>query len=73
MFSHVSVRPSVCPPPPDLLHGGRYASCVHAGGLSCFKHMVTVSGQSKIEIFKCNIIVVAYPQKSGKFTNSKLS
>ena len=36
LFSHVSVRLSVCPPPPrDLLHGGRYASCVHAGGLSC--------------------------------------
>ena len=27
---------SVCPHPLDLLHGGRYASCVHAGGLSCF-------------------------------------
>ena len=36
-----------------------------------FKHMVTVGGESKIEIFKCNITVVAKPQKSGKFTNSK--
>ena len=40
MFSHVSVHPSihpsVCPHPyPDWLPGGRYASCVHAGGLSC--------------------------------------
>ena len=33
MFSHVSVCLST--PPSDLLHGGRYASCVHAGGLSC--------------------------------------
>ena len=24
--------------------------------------MVTVGGESKIEIFKCNITVVAYPQ-----------
>ena len=41
MFSHVSVHPSihqsVCPHPhPDWLHGGRYVSCVHAGGLSCY-------------------------------------
>ena len=31
-----------------LLHGGRYASCVHAGGLSCFRHgygNVTKDGQ----------------------------
>ena len=34
---HPSIHPSVCPHPhPDWLHGGRYASCVHAGGLSCF-------------------------------------
>ena len=38
-----------------------------------FKHMVTIGGESKIEFLKCNIAVVAYPQKSGKFTNSKLS
>ena len=24
------------PPPEHLIRGGRYASCVHAGGLSCF-------------------------------------
>ena len=24
------------PQPEDLLHSGRYASCIHAGGLSCF-------------------------------------
>ena len=24
-----------------LLHGGRYASCVHAGGLSCVKFVFT--------------------------------
>ena len=33
------------PPPPSedrsaLLHGGRYASCVHAGGLSCSKQFL---------------------------------
>ena len=28
-----------------LLHGGRYASCVHAGGLSCYHHCVTLSHQ----------------------------
>ena len=37
------------------------------------KYMVTVGGESKTEVFKCNITVVAYPQKSGKFTNSKFS
>ena len=37
-----------------LLHGGRYASCVHAGGLSCFlksikpPSMNTISGESRI-------------------------
>ena len=35
--------------------------------------MVTVGGESKIKKFKCNITGVAYPQKSGKFTNSKFS
>ena len=25
-----------------LLHGGRYASCVHAGGLSCFKKKLEI-------------------------------
>ena len=35
--------------------------------------MVTVGGESKIEFFKCNITVVVYQQKSGKFTNSKFS
>ena len=42
----------VTPPPPPkktekqseyLLHGGRYASCVHAGGLSCLKSFVLLS------------------------------
>ena len=33
------------PPPTDqhsehLLHGGRYASCVHAGGLSCLRNLL---------------------------------
>ena len=27
----------VLPPPPDMLHRGRYASFGHAGGLSCLK------------------------------------
>ena len=25
-----------------LLHGGRYASCVHAGGLSCYKNILQI-------------------------------
>ena len=33
MFSHVSV--CLFTPPSDLLHGGRYAACAHAGRLSC--------------------------------------
>ena len=28
-------RPRYLPPAKDLLHGGWYTSCVHAGGLSC--------------------------------------
>ena len=35
--------------------------------------MFTVSGEFKIETFKYNTTVVAPSQKSGKFTNSKLS
>ena len=38
-----------------------------------FLNMVTVGGESKIEIFKCNIKVVAYSWKSGKFANLKFS
>ena len=35
-----------------LLHGGRYASCVHAGGLSCF---------IKINTFLQMLVVLTYP------------
>ena len=34
--------------------------------------MFVVSAESKINLFKYNTRVVASPQKSGKFTNSKL-
>ena len=37
MFWHMSVCVSVHPPPPNRLCSGRYASCVHAGGLSCYR------------------------------------
>ena len=29
-----------------LLHGGRYASCVHAGGLSCLDPVLTEPGKA---------------------------
>ena len=34
--------PPLPPPAKDLLHGGRYASCVHAGGLPLFQWLETV-------------------------------
>ena len=51
-------RPRYLPPPPtkDLLHGGQYACCVHAVGLSCFedslKPNVCLSIIS-LSMFKC--------------------
>ena len=44
-------KDGVLPPPPRiehhmkyLIHSGRYAYCVHTGGLSCFNRTFTVEG-----------------------------
>ena len=56
VFTHVC--PSIClstPPSPDLLHGGRYASCIHAGGRSCL--LYTIMWANKLWKSSGNILV----------------
>ena len=38
-----------------LLHGGRYASCVHAGGLSCLEFVLVASSCWKVENRSLNL------------------
>ena len=47
-----------------LLHGGRYASCVHAGGLSCFV-LVLILGNYAVK--KRKKVEVEIPHKDSIF------
>ena len=50
----------------DLLHGGRYASCVHAGGLSCSLTVYTQIKRVKNLYLPQEIRPLQYPVTEGK-------